>query len=38
MTKKVITPASGSAQTIYYETNDSSGSVANFKLYFWIWF
>ena len=23
MTKKVITPASGSAQTIYYETNDT---------------
>lgn len=31
MTKKVITPASGSTQTIYYETNDSSGSVANCK-------
>ena len=24
MTKKVITPASGSAQTIYYETNDDN--------------
>ena len=24
MTKKVITPASGSAQTIYYETNDGN--------------
>jgi len=27
MTKKVITPASGSAQTIYYETND--GDIGN---------
>ena len=27
MTKKVITPASGSAQTVYYETNDDSTTV-----------
>ena len=27
MTKKVITPASGSAQTIYYETNDDNTVV-----------
>ena len=27
MTKKVITPASGSAQTIYYETNDDNTTV-----------
>ena len=27
MTKKVITPASGSAQTIYYETNDNNTVV-----------
>ena len=27
MTKKVITPASGSAQTIYYETNDDKTIV-----------
>ena len=27
MTKKVITPASGSAQTIYYETNDNNTTV-----------
>ncbi len=28
MTKKVITPSSGSAQTIYYETNDDKGCGA----------
>ena len=27
MTKKLITPASGSAQTIYYETNDDNTVV-----------
>ena len=27
MTKKIITPASGSAQTIYYETNDDNTVV-----------